>query len=229
MLTLYSYPELFGVADNNPFGLKVYAFMKLCGLSFRHEHILDASKAPRGQLPYLVDGKTVIGDSDAIIDHLIVSRRLNIDNALTQPQRDTHLMVRRLLDDLYWVTSYLRWKDDRFWPQFRDAMLGEHPDIPAEALEKAREFNFQRYHYQGIGRYAPEAVYARGIADLGVLANLIPQERYAFGDRPTSIDAAIYGFTANICFSTIETPVMLYLQRQKNLVGHCEAIHAVLR
>ena len=54
MLTLYSYPELFGVADNNPFGLKVYAFLKLCGLAFRHEHIFDASKAPRGQLPYLV-------------------------------------------------------------------------------------------------------------------------------------------------------------------------------
>ena len=31
MLTLYSYPELFGVADNNPFGLKVFAFLKLTG------------------------------------------------------------------------------------------------------------------------------------------------------------------------------------------------------
>jgi hypothetical protein len=29
MLTLYSYPELFGVADNNAFGLKVYAFLEL--------------------------------------------------------------------------------------------------------------------------------------------------------------------------------------------------------
>jgi hypothetical protein len=29
MLTLNSYPELFGVADNNPFGLKVFAFLKL--------------------------------------------------------------------------------------------------------------------------------------------------------------------------------------------------------
>jgi hypothetical protein len=37
MLTLYSYPSLFGVADNNPFGLKVYAFLKLCGLAFHHE------------------------------------------------------------------------------------------------------------------------------------------------------------------------------------------------
>ena len=34
MPTLYSYPDLFGVADNNPFGLTVYAFMRLCGLDF---------------------------------------------------------------------------------------------------------------------------------------------------------------------------------------------------
>jgi len=54
MLTLYSYPNLFGVADNNPFGLKVYAFLKLCGLPFRHETHLRRVEAPRGQLPYLM-------------------------------------------------------------------------------------------------------------------------------------------------------------------------------
>ncbi|MHC2316352.1 hypothetical protein ACVIHC_003398 [Bradyrhizobium diazoefficiens] len=47
MLTLYSYPKLFGVADNNGYGLKVYAFLKLAGVPFVHEHIFDASAAPR--------------------------------------------------------------------------------------------------------------------------------------------------------------------------------------
>jgi hypothetical protein len=65
MLTLYSYPDLFGVADNNPFGLKVFAFMRLCGLAFEHRHVLDTSPAPRGQLPYLLDGEDTIGDSEA--------------------------------------------------------------------------------------------------------------------------------------------------------------------
>jgi len=54
MLTLYSYPELFGVADNNGYGLKVFAFLRLNSVPFRHEHIFDASAAPRGQLPYIV-------------------------------------------------------------------------------------------------------------------------------------------------------------------------------
>jgi hypothetical protein len=51
MLSLYSYPPLFGVADNNCYGLKVFAVLRLCKVPLRHEHILDASSAPRGQLP----------------------------------------------------------------------------------------------------------------------------------------------------------------------------------
>src|SRR5262249_30106385 len=53
MLTLYSYPELFGVADNNGYGLKVFAFLRLAGVAFRHEHIFDASSPPPPQLPSL--------------------------------------------------------------------------------------------------------------------------------------------------------------------------------
>jgi glutathione S-transferase len=83
MLSLYSYPELFGVADNNPFGLKIFAFLKLAGLPFRHEHIFDAKAAPRGQLPYIVDDGEHVGDSDTIIAHLAGKYRLPIDSALT--------------------------------------------------------------------------------------------------------------------------------------------------
>jgi len=221
MLTLYSYPMLFGVADNNPFGLKVYAFLKLCGLAFRHEHVFDASKAPRGQLPYVVDGDTSIGDSDTIISHLTSRHSLTIDKALTPSERDTDLLVRRMLDDLYWVMSYSRWKDDRFWPLFRDAILRSHPDVTAESLETAREYNFKRYHLQGIGRFQPDAAYARGIADLRVLANLLPASGFLFGAKPSSIDAGIYGFTGNIYFFEIDTPLREFLVSQSNLVLHC--------
>src|SRR6476660_6781497 len=122
MLTLYSYPTLFGVADNNGYGLKVFAFLRLAGLPFIHEHIFDASAAPRGQLPYIVDDGETIGDSEALIAHLMRRKSLSIDSALTTSQRDTDLLITRMLDDLYWVMSYSRWKDDRYFPGFRDAL-----------------------------------------------------------------------------------------------------------
>ena len=228
MLTLYSYPELFGVADNNGYGLKVYAFLKLTGVAFQHEHIFDASAAPRGQLPYIVDDGQAIGDSDSIIAYLIGKYALSIDAGLSSTQRDaTHLVI-RMLDDLYWVMSYSRWKDDEFWPSFRDALLQQHPALTAEGLGKAREFNFQRYHYQGIGRFSAEAAYARGVADLKVLADLVPAGGYVHGSKPTSVDAAIYGFIANIYYYPIDTPLRRFVVGHANLAEHCEAIHGAV-
>ncbi|RFU47677.1 glutathione S-transferase C-terminal domain-containing protein [Paraburkholderia sp. DHOC27] len=226
MLTLYSYPDLFGVADNNPFGLKVFAFMRLCGLPFEHQHILDTSHAPRGQLPYLVDGATTIGDSDRIIAHLKSAYDLRIDSALSAGQLNLDLLVRRTLDDLYWCMSYSRWRDERFWPAFRDAILSTHAEVSASDLEAAREYNRQRYHYQGIGRYEPEQVYARGTDDLRVVADLLGDDGFVFGAQPTAVDAAIYGFIANIYYYQIDTPLKQYVLSRPALVRHCEAIHA---
>ena len=228
MLTLYSYPSLFGVADNNGYGLKVFAFLKLAGLFFRHEHIVDASAAPRAQLPYIVDDGETVGDSDLIIAHLARRHGLTIDAGLKLGDRDMGHLVTRMLDDLYWVMSYSRWKDEQFWPAFRDALRREHPELSDEQLRKAREFNAQRYYYQGIGRYAPEEAYARGIADLRVLANLVPASGFLFGPRPSSFDAAVYGFIANIYFYGIETPLKEFVSAHANLVDHCNAIHGLI-
>ena len=133
-----------------------------------------------------------------------------------------------MLDDLYWVMSYSRWKDERYWPSFRDALIREHPSLDRGRLAKAREFNFQRYHFQGIGRYAPDAAYARGLADLAVLGRLVPARGYMHEPAPTSVDAGIYGFIANILFYEIDTPLKRFVASKPNLVRHCSEIHDVV-
>jgi glutathione S-transferase len=225
MITLYSYPALFGVADNNGYGLKVFAVLRLAGLPFVHEHLFDASAAPRQQLPYIVDDGETIGDSDAIVAHLIAKYRLPIDAALTAEERDRDLLIGRLLDDLYWVMSYSRWQDERNWPAFCAALLREHPNLYEPGLLKAKEFNASRYYYQGIGRYTPAEAYARGLVDLGVLARRVPANGYVHGAEPGVIDAAVYGFIANIYFFAIDTPLRQFVVAHDNLVRHCTAIH----
>jgi glutathione S-transferase len=225
MLTLYSYPPLFGVADNNGYGLKVFAFLKLAGVPFHHEHIFDASKAPRGQLPYIVDGSDTVGDSETILGFVTRKYRLTLDAGLSEAQRMQNLLATRTLDDLYWVMSYSRWKDERYWPQFRDALKREHPHLTDEGLLKAKEFNAQRYYYQGIGRYDPDAAMSRGLADLAALASLISDKGYVHGDRPAAIDAGIYGFIANIYFYDIDTPLKKFVVGHDRLLRHCRAIH----
>jgi hypothetical protein len=172
-----------------------------------------------------VDNGETVGDSETIIAHLIGKYALTIDAALGARERNLSLLITRLLDDLYWVMSYSRWQDERYWPAFRAALLREHASLTDEGLAKAREFNFQRYHFQGIGRYEPDAAYARGLADLGVLADLVAASGYVHGANPTSIDAGIYGFVANIYFYDIATPLKQFVCSRQSLVRHCMAIH----
>lgn len=227
-LTLYSYPTLFGVADNNAYGLKVFAFLKLAGVPFTHQHIFDASSAPRGQLPYIEDDGETIGDSEAILAFVTRKYGVKLDAALTQGQRDIDHMLTRMLDDLYWVMSYSRWQDERYWPAFCDALLREHARLKEEDLLKAKEFNARRYYFQGIGRYSPDAAMARGLADLAVVARLIPADGFMHGKTPTSIDAGLYGFVANIWFYEIDTPLRQFVAAHPNIARHCEAIHAAV-
>jgi glutathione S-transferase len=228
MLTLYSYPTLFGVADNNGYGLKVFAFLRLANVPFVHEHIFDASSAPRGQLPYIVDDGETVGDSNAIMAPVTRKYNVTMDVGLTSAERDTDLLITRMLDDLYWVMSYSRWKDERYWPAFCSALMREHPTLSEAGLREAQEYNFQRYHFQGIGRFTPDAAYARGLADLEVLSHIVPAAGYVHGPKPTSIDAGIYGFIANIYFYDIDTPLKGFVCAKQNLVRHCTDIHAAV-
>src|SRR4029077_4428318 len=76
--------------------------------------------------------------------------------------------------------------------------------------------------------YSPTAAYARGLADLQVLANLIPAREFVHGAKPTSIDAAVYGFIANIYFLEIDTPLKKFVVAAPDLVRHCTTIHAAI-
>lgn len=51
MIILYSYPELFGLPDNNPFGLKVDTFLRLTHINYQQEHIVNIQNAPEDNSP----------------------------------------------------------------------------------------------------------------------------------------------------------------------------------
>jgi len=84
------------------------------------------------------------------------------------------------------------------------------------------------YFFLVLGLSAPDAAYQRGLKDLQVLADLLPASGYLHGEKPTSIDAGIYGFIANILFYDIDTPLKQFVSSRANLVRHCDAIHAAV-
>ena len=60
------------------------------------------------------------------------------------------------------------------------------------------------------------------------LADLTPESGFLFGTEPSSIDAGVYGFVANIYFYRIDTPLKRLVASRPNLVRHCNALHAAV-
>ncbi len=69
---------------------------------------------------------------------------------------------------------------------------------------------------------------ARGLADLQAIAGLVPESGYVHGEQPTSVDAGLYGFIANIYFYDIDTPLKQFVEAHPSLVHHCRALHAAV-
>ena len=152
VIELYSYPELFGLADNNPFGLKVWAFLAH-RRPVHHRHIFDASTAPR-RCPTSSTASTASATATRSSPTSSPPRPRHRRRA-PPTQRDLDHLIRRTLDDLYWVMSYSRWQDERFWPLFRLALLAPTRAAHPRTLDGARAYNAKRYHYRALGAISP--------------------------------------------------------------------------
>lgn len=226
MITLFSYPQMWGLLDNNPYGLKVHAFLRLVNLNYQTHYTIDTEQAPRRKLPYLIDEHKKIGDSNYIIDYLTTKYQLKIDSDLSPSQRIFELLIKRTLEEhLYWVMSYSRWQDAENFPLFREQFLKGYPKATSEDLERFQEANIQKYYAQGIGRYEPFEVYQAGIKDLEMISTLLEKKEFMFGSNPHGIDACIYGFLANIYYFQIDTPLRKFVLESKNLPQYCERFH----
>jgi Glutathione S-transferase, C-terminal domain len=82
------------------------------------------------------------------------------------------------------------------------------------------------------GRHSPDDGLAETETDIRrmmALARLSFPPSMDFGNASSStIDAGIYGFTANIYFYDIDTPLKYFLVSRPNLVAHCRVVHAAI-
>ena len=228
MLQLYVYPGLFGIPDNNPFGLKVDTFLRLSNVPYQLNHTIDASKAPRGQLPYIEDNDVLITDSNQIIDYVTLEYDVHMDDDLSDQQRALYYVITSMLDNhMYWVMSYSRWQDDNNWPLFMAEFLRCVPQAPKDILENARSHNKKKYYLQGIGRYSVSAVYESGVKNLQALETFLGDNQYMFGSSMYGIDVCCYAFLANIYYFKIDTPLKKFIE-QSSLQSYIERIRSHL-
>jgi glutathione S-transferase len=200
MLQLHQFAPAFGVPNPSPFCMKLECFLRMTGIEYQTVLLTDPRKAPKGKGPFVVDGDQRIGDSALIIEHLKRTRGVDPDAHLSKEERAVARAIASMLEDhLYFAMVHSRWIDAANWPRVRDAFFGSMPAplraIVAPMIQRQVRAMLVK---QGMGRHTPAEIDALGTADIDALADVLGDQPYAMGERPSLVDCIAHAFVANL-------------------------------
>lgn len=226
MITFYQPPTPPLDANLSPFCTKLDMILQLSGLEFKRELQMDPSEGPKQKVPFIKDGSAPLGDTQFIEAHLKTKHGVDLLSHLTKrDQAIGRLIMSTVEEQLYFILVYSRWQIDANWPIMENIFFGHMPDdMRKEIAAGAREMIKSALYGQGIGRHTADEAYALGkriIDDLGVL---LGESDYFLSDRPTSIDASVYGCLINLIQNPVQTPLADHVKKHANLAAFLDRV-----
>lgn len=227
MLTLYGFGRGLGMYDPSPFVLKVAAFLRLADIDYVFDgNVNHLSKAPKKKLPYIDDNGNKVCDSTFIINYLKRCYAPNIDDHLSAQQQATAVLIGKSLDEnFYWCLLYFRWIDNDAWPNVKAALFGKMP-FPLRKIVPplARRGASKQAFNQGISRHSKEEVLTIAKQTLDALSVIIGDNPFYFGDKPSSLDATVYAFLAEVILVDLDNDFTRLARQYTNLSEYCQRI-----
>ena len=217
MITLYGFGPMFGLPDPSPFVIKTLTQLKMSGLPFCFERATPAD-APKGKIPFIRDGDLVLGDSVFILDHLRRAHGVDLDPGLSARQRALGWALERMLEDhLYWAIVHARWAiDDNFAKGPAQFFAGAPDRVKRERQDGVK----LTLHDQGFGRHSVDEIADLAERDFAAASALLGEGPYLFGERPSSLDATLFAFTASAASPLFDSQIRVAAETYPNLVAH---------
>ncbi len=184
--------------------------------------------APKGKLPYIVDGDIELADSRFIIRHL-KTRYKDLDDALSPAESALSLALQRLIEEhLFWATMYSRWQyTDANWQVNKKAIFGVLPPLICDVAALVYRYKIRQQIYgHGIGRHESQDIFELAMWDIDALSECLGDKKYFWGDQPTALDATAFGFLINTIDCPIESPLKEYGLSKSNLANYVGRIKA---
>ena len=205
MIDLYAFAPLWGLADVSPFVTKVDVYLRLAELPYRLVPFSMESftAAPKGKLPYIVDGYETIADSSFIVDYLKTKYSDPLDAKLGPSVRAAGHAIKRMLEEnFYWVIVAERWRDTKTAVEQYPVVVGQ----PSEFVKAVTDSLLGELRGHGMGRHSADEVENIGKADLVALSDFLGENPYLLGEEPTSYDTLRPTPLSPIQSSLIMTP-----------------------
>jgi glutathione S-transferase len=212
---------------SGPFPLKLCTWLRMAKIP--HELVIenDPRKGPKGKSPWIEYGTTRMGDSSVIIAHLSERFGVDLDAHLGADEKARALMVQRTVEEHY----HQAFEHQLFLGRGGAERLAEFVStlpyvlrliVPRILVKQLRA----QLHARGLGRHEESEIIAQGKADLDALNRLLGENAHFFSDRPSSIDACIFGFLGSSVYVNGDNPLFSHAASLENLKRYCERMRA---
>lgn len=220
---------VWGLQSPSPFCLKLETWLRMAGIPYDSIALNKPPQSKTGKVPYmLLDNGATLADSTIIIRTLASERGIDLDLKRTpEEQARGHAILRMVEESLYFVAVWERWMLPEFWPITRDGYFGTLPG-PLRTLFAGlvrRKLKAALYG-QGILRYEPDEIVARGASDIRSLSALLGRQPYFQGEQAGVVDATVYGALANLLGFPGSTPLKSAVAACPNLIAFCRRIES---
>ncbi|MCZ4272930.1 glutathione S-transferase family protein [Maritalea porphyrae] len=228
MITFFQPPTPPSNANLSPFCTKLDMILQLSGLEFERELQMDPREGPKQKVPFIKDGGEPLGDTQFIEAHLKTKYNVDLLAHLSPREQAMGRMIMGTVEEqLYFILVYTRWQIDANWPIMENIFFGHMPEgIRQEVSTGARKMIQSALIGQGIGRHSPDEAYTLGKRIINDLNALLGDTDYFLSDRPTSIDASVYGCLINLVQNPVQTPLADHIKGHNNLAAFLDRLSA---
>ncbi|MCA9513825.1 MAG: glutathione S-transferase family protein, partial [Myxococcales bacterium] len=196
-LKVYSMPGTARIPSISPFCMKLETHLHMAGVRFETEHVLF-DRSPNGRLPFIEHGDVVMPESERIIRHVARTWGVDLDAGLSGRERHQSLLVRLSLEEtLRMVRTWETFCIDENFERAREYLRAFIPASVFEmAIPQVKARQLEKLDKHGILELSRDEVEALGCAVVDAVADALGARPFLHGDRPTGVDAVIYGFLA---------------------------------
>ena len=201
--------------------MKTEIHLQMAGLAY-HRRFEGYASAPKGKLPYIVDGKTVVADSTFISFYLESRYGAALDGEYDAPQRSQAWATERLVENqLYWAMVHSRWAIDENFAKGPAHFFDHLPeDQQGAAREKQRSLVLGYLQAQGLGRHSNSEITQLAQFGYRCLADLLGAKPFLLGDQPCGVDASVFAQLASALTPFFNSTIRDAAAAHDNLVAY---------
>ncbi len=231
-VTAYGFGPGVGMPDVSPFCCKLHAYGVFAGLDVRWE-VGVAPRAPRGKLPWAEIDGVAVSDSGTIVE--VLEGEVGLDAHLDERGRALSRVMRSALEEhVYFMLLHWRWVDPSGWAIYRGVIaevieLGGVPAALTPLVRWAARRGVRRsLRAQGVGRMTGQELERTGAALVGAFEELLGDQEWLLGARPTTLDASAYGVLGGAWVPELANPLRVAVGEAPRLAAYLDRVHAMV-